>query len=159
MRFPRTWLVLATAAATFAGCRGAPRPTAADLADDFSIAITILPGAGAPTPCWLIVGPDGVLHGALGERTESSMLPGAVRQLSRRQVRTLHDMADHAGLLSASPPGLAAPPMAPTVEGAGALVDTASMGRRSTRAVAADDAAFNDIRALAVEMRRLAWAD
>ncbi len=153
--------LLACVAALPFGCAGSPKPTSSALPDDFALSISVLPASGA-APCWFMVGPDGVLRGALGERQQNSVRPAGVRQLSRGEVRGLYEQAWAAGLLDASgadQSGTAVSQSAARQAGAVAIIDIAAMGNRTTRAVSKDEAqAAQGVNDLVAELRRLAWA-
>jgi hypothetical protein len=145
---------------TLASCAGAQRDhlDAADLPDDFALSVTVLPTKSEHVqmaPAWYTLGPDDVLHAALGERLPSSPAPPGVRTLSRDQVRHVWELVVQGGLASAQDP--AVPSWQANSPGAAAIVYVAASGRRRTFAVATDRA--EAVEPVVAELRRLGWVE
>jgi hypothetical protein len=136
------------------GC-AQPRPlSAAYLPDDFAMSITVLHGPeGSMEPAWYVLGPDNVLHAALGERLPTSTFPPAVRLLSREQVRRVWGLIVDGGLTGEGmAPATDAQAGAP--KGA-AVMYVAAMGRRRSFLVPEDKR--EALEPVVAELRRVGW--
>jgi hypothetical protein len=140
-------------------CASGPHPAdAAKLPDDFSLSVTVLAGQSAPspmTPAWYILGPDDVLHIALGERLLSSPFPPAVRTLSREQVRHVWELVVASGLADTKSNHISVPDALAADPKASAVIYFAAASRRQTFSL--PKAMGPTIEPLVTELRRLGW--
>jgi hypothetical protein len=153
-------LVVVGAVSGLGGCAGTrARPDAQHLPDDFSLSVSVLPG-DVRAAAWYIVEPDGTLRAALGAARENSARPGAVRVLTRAQVREVWELACAAGLAGEGTGKGKLVRGAPGMPGGAATVEVAAAGRRRTViAPAASDAGGDRFAALEGRLRDLAWVE
>jgi hypothetical protein len=139
-------------------CASAPHPAdAAKLPDDFSLSVTVLAGQSGPqmTPAWYVLGPDDVLHVALGERLLSSPFPPAVRTLSREQVRHVWELVVASGLADTKSNHISVPDALAADPKSSAVIYVAAASRRQTFSL--PKAQGPTIEPLVTELRRLGW--
>lgn len=127
---------------------------------DFSLSLTLTgKGSGDLEPAWFVVGPDWVLRTAVGERTPTTPLPGAVRIISREQAKKLWALTYATGVLDEdNPAGTAvSDDWVPKAGGApAAVMYAAGNDLRRTRAID-NPAPDSAVAALAHELRELSW--
>jgi hypothetical protein len=142
-----------------AACASGPHPAdPAKLPDDFSLSITVLAGQTTPAltpPAWYVLGPDGVLHIALGERLLSSPFPPAVRTLSREQVRHVWELVVASGLADTKSNHISVPDALAVDPKASAVIYVAAASRRQTFSL--PRAEGPTIEPVVTELRRLGW--
>jgi hypothetical protein len=128
--------------------------SAADLPDDFALSMTVLRGPeGSMEPAWYVLGPDDVLHAALGERLPTSTFPPEVRVLSREQVRRVWVLVVQGGLTGEGM-GPATDAQVAAPKGA-AIMYVAAMGRR--RSFLLPEEKRGALEPLVAELRRVGW--
>ena len=118
------------------------------------MSITVLPAHGSGMePAWYVLGPDNVLHAALGERLSTSTFPPAIRLLSREQVRHVWELVVNGGMTGeGTTPAQDAQAGAPAGT---AIMYVAAMGRRRSFIVPEDRQA--GLEPVVGELRRLGW--
>lgn len=147
------------AALGLGACAAAPKGEN-PMPPDFSLSLT-LSGSGTDDlePAWFVLGPDWVLRAAIGDRSVTTPLPGAVRTVSRRQATRVWELASATNVLNEeNPAGKAVSDDWVPKAGSGpvAVIYLSGDGLRRTRMLenpAPDSAAV----ALAHELRALAW--
>jgi hypothetical protein len=107
------------------------------------------------TPAWYVLGPDDVLHIALGERLLSSPFPPAVRALSREQVRHVWELVVASGLADTKSNHISVPDALAADPKSSAVIYVAAASRRQTFSL--PKAQGPTIEPLVTELRRLGW--